>query len=208
MSLKYRLVHVIGWWRHQMITCSSLLALCVGKSPHKGQWRGALMFSLTCAWTKGWVNNRDAGDLRRHRTQYDVTAMSSIAKMTANNPSYAAVLTIVKSRQFIVYRVYDSVYLPCYLNTCYCCVCNMLLYDDVIKWKHVHRCWPFVRGIHWSAVNSPHKGQWRGTLMFSLMCAWTKGWVNNRDAGDLTHHCTHYDVTAMSLAFDSSHFKL
>ena len=42
------------------------------------------------------------------------------------------------------------------------------LHDDVIKWKHFPRYWPFVRGIHRSAVNSPHKGQWRGTLMFFL----------------------------------------
>ena len=41
-------------------------------SPHKGQWRGALKFSLICAWTHGWVNNRKAGDLRRHRAHYDV----------------------------------------------------------------------------------------------------------------------------------------
>ena len=40
------------------------------------------------------------------------------------------------------------------------------LYDDVIKWKHFPRYWPFVRGIHRSPVNSPHKGQWRGALMF------------------------------------------
>ena len=46
-----------------------------GESPHKSQWRGTLMFSLICAWTNGWVNNRDAGDLRRLRAHYDVTAM-------------------------------------------------------------------------------------------------------------------------------------
>ena len=45
-------------------------------SPHKGQWRGALMFSLICVWTNGWVNNREAGDLRRHRGHYDVIVMS------------------------------------------------------------------------------------------------------------------------------------
>ena len=44
-------------------------------SPHKGQWRGALMFSLICVWINGWVNNREAGDLRRHRTHYDVIVM-------------------------------------------------------------------------------------------------------------------------------------
>ena len=43
--------------------------------PHKGQWHGALMFSLTCAWTNGWANHRDACDLRRHRANCDVTVM-------------------------------------------------------------------------------------------------------------------------------------
>ena len=43
-------------------------------------------------------------------------------------------------------------------------------HDDVIKWKHLPRYWPFVRGIHRSQVNSPHNGQWRGALMFSLIC--------------------------------------
>ena len=43
----------------------------------------------------------------------------------------------------------------------------------------------FVRGIHWSPVNSPHKSQWRGAFIFSLICAWINGWINNRDAGDL-----------------------
>ena len=44
-------------------------------SPHKGQWRGALMFSLICVWINGWVNNREVGDLRRHRGHYDVNVM-------------------------------------------------------------------------------------------------------------------------------------
>ena len=70
------------WWRHQMETFSALLAICAGNSPvpvnspHKGQWRGALMFSLICAWINGWVNYREAGDLRRNRTHYDVIVMS------------------------------------------------------------------------------------------------------------------------------------
>ena len=49
-------------------------------------------------------------------------------------------------------------------------------YDDVIKLKHFPRYWPFVRGINWSPVNFPHKGQWRGALRFSLVCAWINGW--------------------------------
>ena len=62
------------------------------------------------------------------------------------------------------------------------------------------RYWSFVQGIHRSPVNSPHKGQWRGALMFSLICTWTNGWVNNREAGDLRHHRTHYDVIIMETA--------
>ena len=70
-------------------------------------------------------------------------------------------------------------------------------HDDVIKWKHFPRCWPYVRGIHRSLVNSPHKGQWRRTLMFSLICAWINGWVNTRDAGNLRRCGAHYDITIM-----------
>ena len=56
-----------------------------------------------------------------------------------------------------------------------------------------------MRGIHRSPVNSPHKGQWRGALMFSLICVWINGWVNNREAGDLRRYRAHYDVTVMNL---------
>ena len=72
-------------------------------------------------------------------------------------------------------------------------------HDYVTKWKHFPRYWPFVRGIHRSPVNSPHKGQWRGALVFSLICAWINGWVNNREAGDFRRHHAHYDVTVMVL---------
>ena len=67
--------------------------------------------------------------------------------------------------------------------------------------------WPFVRGIHRSPVNSPHKGQWRGALMFSFICTRINGWVNNQEAGDSRRYHAHYDVTVMysvdSLRFDA-----
>ena len=69
-------------------------------------------------------------------------------------------------------------------------------HDDVIKWNFP-RYGPFVRGIHRSPVNSPHKGQWRGALIFSSICAWINGWENNRKAGDLRHMRAHYDVIVM-----------
>ena len=81
--------------------------------------------------------------------------------------------------------------------------CTFIL-DDVIKWKHFPRYWPFVRGIYRSAVNCPHKDQWRGALMFSLICAWINGWANNRDAGDLRRHRVHYGVTVATTFMDTS----
>ena len=69
------------WWRHQMEAFSALLAICAGNSPvpanspHKGQWRGALMFSVICVWINGLVNNRKAVYLRRYRAHYDITLM-------------------------------------------------------------------------------------------------------------------------------------
>ena len=71
------------------------------------------------------------------------------------------------------------------------------IHADAIKWKHFPRYWPFVRGIHWSPVNSPHKGQLRGALMFPLICARINVWANSREAGDLRRHRAYYDVTVM-----------
>ena len=128
-------------WKHFPFLCPFVRR--IHRSPvdshNKGQWCGALMFSLICAWTSRWAYNGDAGDLSRHYAHH----------------------------------------------------------DDVIKWKHFPRNWPFVREIHRSPVNFPHKGQWRGALMFSLIYAWINDWVNNREAGDLRRQHGHYDVIVM-----------
>ena len=72
-------------------------------------------------------------------------------------------------------------------------------------WRHqmesFPRYWPFVRINHPSPVDSSHKNQWHGVLMFSLICAWTNGWANNRDASDFRRHGAHYDVTVMKLYY-------
>ena len=77
-------------------------------------------------------------------------------------------------------------------------------HDDVIKWKHFSCFLAFVRGVHRSPVNSQHKGQWREALMFSLICVWINGWVNNREAGDLRRYRAHYDVIVMTTDFISN----
>ena len=73
-----------------------------------------------------------------------------------------------------------------------------LNHDDVIKWKHFPRYWPSVREIHRSPVNSPHKGQWHGALMFLWPAPWINDKVNNREAGDLRRHHAHYDIIVMN----------
>ena len=69
--------------------------------------------------------------------------------------------------------------------------------NHVIKWKHFPRYWSFMRGIHRWPANSPLKGQWCIALMFSFICTWINGWVNNGEAGDLRRHRAHYDVIVM-----------
>ena len=84
------LMKMMTWWRHQMETFSALLALLWGNhrssvnSPHKGQWRIDLMCSLTCAWINGWVNNREAGELRLHCAHYDIIVMTAIISILWN----------------------------------------------------------------------------------------------------------------------------
>ena len=197
-SRSHRLNNGFGWilwlwfacWRHQMETFSALLAICAGNSPHKGQWRGALMYSLIRAQIYGWAINGEAGDLRRHRAHYDVIVMKKITRTVA----------AIKSLRFVLFKrrnnlsfgdhakmwridLHASPRLNSKINH-FRMIVPLLwtnyLHDDVIKWKRFPRYWPFVRGIHRSPVNSPHKGQWRGALMFYLICARINTWVNNR----------------------------
>ena len=85
---------------------------------------------------------------------------------------------------------------------------NGCSHDDVIKWKLFPHNWSFVRGIHRPPVNSPHKGQRRGALMFSLICARINGWVNNREAGELRRYRAHYNVIVMHWILNSMEISL
>ena len=95
-------------------------------------------------------------------------------------------------------RCYIQRYSMEFLPRFSCFYWSFLCHDDFIKWKHFTCYWPIVWGIHWSLVNSPHKGQWRGALMFSLICTWINAGVNNREAGDLRRHSAHYDDIGMA----------
>ena len=133
---------------------------CAGNSPvtaGNSPVSEALMLSLICAWTKGWVNNQDADDLRRHRAHYDVTVMWCRIVIQWSGQPWD--LSAFKPSNGNMFRVTGF------------CAGNS----------------PVTAG------NSPVSE----ALMLSLICAWTKGWVNNQDADDLRRHCAHYDVTVM-----------
>ena len=68
-----------------MMTSSSASIFCV-TGPVSGEFTGHRGIPVTkacdaelgcflCAWWNGWLNTRDAGDLRRHRAHYDVTVI-------------------------------------------------------------------------------------------------------------------------------------
>ena len=97
-----------------------------------------------------------------------------------------------------LYIPYIMMTLPHYQNLCY----NLHMYRGSIWYDNAYS---MTKTDIWSLnyiyilyiLNSPHKGQWRGGLMFSLICAWIHGWVNNRDIGHLGRHRAHYDVIVM-----------
>ena len=71
---------IANWFKHMMTPSNANIfrvtsTLCREFSGHKGQWSGALGFSMLCAWTNDWDNNRDAGDLKGHHAHYDETVM-------------------------------------------------------------------------------------------------------------------------------------
>ena len=143
----------MSWWLHQMETFSGYWPFLRGihrllvNSPHKGQWRGALMFPSICAWINGWVKSCEAGDLRRHRTQYNVTVM--IAKW--QQYSYGACFffpTGLRSTPPLKNIYCHQTSNSNRYNSTIWMKPTFEIHDDVIKWKHFPRYWPFVRGIH------------------------------------------------------------
>ena len=91
-----------------METFPALLAICAGNSPVTGKFPAqrpvtrSFMFSLICAWINGWVNNGEAGDLRRHRAHYDVAIMVTGA-LSSSGPSslYHNIVIVLQKRHFV-----------------------------------------------------------------------------------------------------------
>ena len=80
-------------------------------SLNKGQWRGALMFSLIYAWTSGCANNRDADDLTRHHPHYDVTVMLRYVMFICYMFMYSRTLALVELMLLLIKPTLNKVYL-------------------------------------------------------------------------------------------------
>ena len=136
-----------------------------------------VMLFLICAWTNGWANDRDADDLRRHRAYYDVTCVAESSVFLEKYsgywcPGYANshdIGTVVQTCSFLSsmwndlhhshhlgvdnikenkWHFYVSRKTFVRKGSIICDVFFHIIHDDVIKWKHFPRNWPFVRGIH------------------------------------------------------------
>ena len=87
-------------------------------SPHKGWWRRALMFSSIFAWMNGWINTREAGDLRRHLAHYGITvmALSNNLSHLHDNALSVVVLIFGNTRQIYYYVLHKT--MRVIINTC------------------------------------------------------------------------------------------
>ena len=71
-----------------METFSAFLSICAGKSPVTGEFPAQrpvtrsfdIFFDLRL--NKSWKNNRETGDLRRHRAHYDVIVIYQITHVS------------------------------------------------------------------------------------------------------------------------------
>ena len=201
------------WWRYQMETFSALLAICAENWPIPGEFPAQrpvtrcfdIFFDrhpnkrLSKQWW-GWWFETSSCPLWRHRNGMRYMLFYILTEtlpchdiimhigrlMSADDLSrnQTCIVIILEALDWYIHmsplqtQRTPTFYLPTRSN----------IHDDVIKWKHFPRNCLYVRGIHRSPVNSPHKGQWRGALMFSLICAWINRWVNNRKTGDLRRY--------------------
>ena len=149
-----------SWWRHQMETFSALLTICAGNSPvpvnspHKGQWGGALMFSLICVWINDWVYNRESGGLRRHRAHYDVIVMRPI-----NSSALESIHHSIWKPSLINFRRKSKVFYSRY-NSCWSQGQSHNYFSNL--WRHIRTIMvtygEWMAGkcfeIHWSVAES------------------------------------------------------
>ena len=208
------------------------IALCISRgylstcnysliSPHKSQWRGALIFSLICAWINGWVNNREAGGLRRHRAHYYVIVMASCdmnmqhcCKMCGWQHRICGHF-VNKTKTYFLNLQDFKIPKQNATEKCYSDLLRMLDDDEwmttiMVKttdWHAFmmtssngnisrvigHFCEEFTSHRWIPSTKANDAELW----CFLWSAPWINGWVNNRETGDSMRHRAHYDVIVM-----------
>ena len=132
------------WWRHQMETFSTLLALCAGNSPVPGEFPSQRPVTqsfdvfLICAWINDRVNNRNAGDLRRHNAYYDVTVMHD--KNWSRKMAFPVWNEIKSEWLSGVYRESDYHFYICLIKYIHCSDVLCFVQSSVfITWSNIVR---------------------------------------------------------------------
>ena len=183
----------LSWWRHQKKPYSALLAICAGNTPVPGEFPAQrpvtrsfdVFFDLRLnkrlrRQSRGWWFETPSRPLWRHCNDGLVLVWTEVI-LTASLPTVPTVHLWVSKIS---------------TNESRCNVLSLVVVQfctELMDRKPTLLIFRYRR-----PVNSFHKGQWRESLMFSLICASTNGWVNNRDAGDLGRHRARYDVTIMA----------
>ena len=131
---------------------------------------------------------------RNHQSSASLAFVSGIHRWSVNSSHKGSVTQKMFPFDDVIMSMYDSIALVVHeefhlptlsryreiISTC----SKIFPWSAELKscWKNIFRIiyrkicpthWPFVRGIHQSPVNFPHKGRWRGALIFSLICTWT-----------------------------------
>ena len=175
-----------------METFSALLALYVGihrprvNSPHKGQRRGALVFSLICTWINGCVNNHEVGDLRRHCAHYDVIVMLSTDVPQA---SFLGSLLFLKNMNDITNCIVYS---------------NFILYAKTLRWRHNHHDSVSNHQPHGCLLNRLFRRRSKKTskLRVTGLCVGNSpGPVNSPHKGPVTRKMVPFDDVIMKKRF-------
>ena len=156
---------------------SDLCSVCLNHSPENFKWYFGNLLKKFCWYWDPFTETISLWEQSKHKFNSKQTEVDPYNWPTTSKPQLS--------------RLYWGVSL------------RWSLHDDVIKWKHFPRYWPFVRGIHRSPVKSTHKDQRRGALIFSLMCVWINVWVNNREAGDLRCYRANYYIIVMYMAYSA-----
>ena len=113
--------------------------LCAGNSPvpvnspNKGQWRGASMVSLICVWINGWINNREAADLRRHRGHYDVNVMWTLILRIVRTEMSALAIALEVWQQHVS-RITGRVNEKCQRHTVHLSDKEIIKFGESIEW--------------------------------------------------------------------------